>query len=79
MHERIQYQIAGDLIAGRSETGEPSSLNTVYSQLYGTTHPIDFIERATTYQRDESTGEVKAHLEEWTAAILQTEARRVRY
>ncbi|MFJ1733157.1 hypothetical protein [Streptomyces sp. NPDC088254] len=79
MHERIQYQIAGDLIAGRSETGEPSSLNTVYSQLYGTKHPIDFIERATTYQLDESTGEIKEHLDEWTAAILQTEARRVRY
>ncbi|MFG3403788.1 hypothetical protein [Streptomyces sp. NPDC048142] len=79
MHERIQYQIAGDLIAGRSETGEPSSLNAIYSQLYGTKHPIDFIERATTYQLDESTGEIKEHLEEWTAAILQTEARRVRY
>lgn len=79
MHERIQYQIAGDLIAGRSETGEPSSLNTVYSQLYSTKHPIDFIERATTYQLDESTGEIKEHLKEWTAAILQTEARRVRY
>jgi hypothetical protein len=79
MHERIQYQIAGDLVAGRSETGEPSSLNAVYSQLYGTKHPIDFVERATTYQLDESTGEVKKHLEEWTAAILQTEARRVRY
>ncbi|MER6367199.1 hypothetical protein ABT255_02265 [Streptomyces mirabilis] len=79
MHERIQYQIAGDLIAGRSETGEPSSLNAVYSQLYGTKHPIDFIERATTYQLDESTGEIKEHLDEWTAAILQTEARRVRY
>ncbi|MFF4409501.1 hypothetical protein [Streptomyces sp. NPDC001404] len=79
MHERIQYQIAGDLIAGRSETGEPSSLNAVYSQLYGTKHPFDFIERATTYQLDESTGEIKGHLDEWTAAILQTEARRVRY
>ncbi|MBK3582243.1 hypothetical protein JHN49_00365, partial [Streptomyces sp. MBT57] len=79
MHERIQYQIAGDLIAGRSETGEPSSLNAVYSQLYGTKHTIDFIERATTYQLDESTGKVTEHLEEWTAAILQTEARRVRY
>lgn len=79
MHERIQYQIAGDLIAGRSETGEPSSLNAAYSQLYGTKHPIDFIERATTYQLDESTGEITEHLEEWTAAILQTEARRVRY
>ncbi|MEU9601594.1 hypothetical protein AB0E06_32900 [Streptomyces sp. NPDC048109] len=79
MHERIQYQIAGDLIAGRSETGEPSSLNAVYSQLYSTKHPIDFIERATTYRLDESTGKIKEHLDEWTAAILQTEARRVRY
>ncbi|MEU7156122.1 hypothetical protein AB0A98_06710 [Streptomyces chrestomyceticus] len=79
MHERIQYQIAGDLTAGRSETGEPSSLNAVYSQLYGTKHPVDFIERATTYQLDESTGEITEHLDEWTAAILQTEARRVRY
>lgn len=79
MRERIQYQIAGDIIAGRSETGEPSSLNAVYSQLYATKHPVDFIERATTYQRDESTGEVTKHLDEWTAAILQTEARRVRY
>ncbi|MFD8609398.1 hypothetical protein [Streptomyces sp. NPDC059631] len=79
MHERIQYQLASDLIAGRSETGEPSSLNAVYSQLYGTKHPIDFIERATTYRLEESTGEIKGHLDEWTAAILQTEARRVRY
>ncbi|MGW0575973.1 hypothetical protein ACWD25_08355 [Streptomyces sp. NPDC002920] len=79
MHERIRYQIAGDLIAGRSETGEPSSLNAVYSQLYGTKHPVDFIERATTYQLDESTGEIKEQLDDWTAAILQTEARRVRY
>ncbi|MFC4506582.1 MULTISPECIES: hypothetical protein [Streptomyces] len=79
MHERIRYQIAGDLVAGRSQTGEPSSLNAVYSQLYGTKHPVDFIERATTYQLDESTGKIKEHLDEWTAAILQTEARRVRY
>ncbi|MGW6600517.1 hypothetical protein [Streptomyces sp. NPDC055036] len=79
MHERIQYQIAGDLIAGRSETGEPASLNAAYSQLYGMKHPIDFIERATSYQFGEATGEVRGNLDEWTAAILQTEARRVRY
>ncbi|MFF3128658.1 hypothetical protein ACFVRD_41835 [Streptomyces sp. NPDC057908] len=79
MHERIQYQIAGDLIAGRSETGEPHSLNAVYSQLYGMKHPIDFIERATSYQFDGATGEIRGHLDERTAAILQTEARRVRY
>ncbi|MFD2794651.1 hypothetical protein ACFS27_13925 [Promicromonospora vindobonensis] len=79
MHERIQYQIAGDVVSGRSETGEPSSLNTVYSQLYGTRHPVDFIQRATTYEIDQSTGEVSTHLDEWTASILATEARRVRY
>ncbi|MFE4834451.1 hypothetical protein ACFRAU_07195 [Arthrobacter sp. NPDC056691] len=79
MHERIEYQIAGDLAAGRSETGEPSSLNAVYSQLYGTKHPLDFIEQATTYELDASTGELTERLDDWTASILQTEARRVRY
>ncbi|PUB32489.1 RNA polymerase Rpb2 [Promicromonospora sp. AC04] len=79
MHERIQYQIAGDLVTGRSQTGEPASLNTVYSQLYGTKHPVDFIERATTYEIEETTGEVRAHLDAWTVSILATEARRVRY
>ncbi|MEU6263725.1 hypothetical protein [Saccharopolyspora shandongensis] len=79
MHERIQYQIAGDLVSGRSQTGEPTSLNAVYSQLYGTKHPVDFIEQATSYELDESTGEIRAELDEWTASILRTEAKRVRY
>jgi hypothetical protein len=79
MHERIQYQIAGDLVSGRSRTGEPASLNSVYSQLYGTKHPVDFIERATTYDVDPESGEVEARLDEWTSSILRTEAKRVRY
>lgn len=79
MHERIQYQIAGDLVSGRSRTGEPASLNAVYSQLYGTKHPVDFVEQATTYELDEPTGEITARLDEWTASILETEAKRVRY
>lgn len=79
MHKRIQYQIAGDLVSGRSRTGEPASLNAVYSQLYGTKHPVDFVEQATTYELDESTGEITARLDEWTASILETEAKRVRY
>ncbi|MFB7917072.1 hypothetical protein [Streptomyces sp. NPDC056061] len=79
MHERIQYQIAGDLVSGRSHTGEPTSLNAVYSQLYGTKHPVDFIERATAHQVDPATGEVSSELDEWTASILRTEAKRVRY
>jgi len=46
MLERIRYQVAGDVMAGRSEVGEATSLNGVYSQLYGTKHPVDFLERA---------------------------------
>ncbi|MGC4939382.1 hypothetical protein [Kribbella sp. DT2] len=71
MTERIEYQIAGDLLSGRSEVGEGASLNRVYSQLYGTKHPVDFIDRA----RGEKSGE----LDPWATAILATEARRVRY
>ncbi|MEU7315502.1 hypothetical protein [Streptomyces sp. NPDC007083] len=79
MHERIQYQIAGDLSANRTELGEPASLNSVYSQLYGTKHPVDFVERATMYELDEATGKITARLDEWTVSILETEAKRVRY
>ncbi|QXV57386.1 hypothetical protein [Amycolatopsis sp. TNS106] len=79
MHERIQYQLAGDLVSGRSQVGEPASLNTVYSQLYSTKHPVDFIERATPSQRDDLTGEVHTSIDAWTATILRTEGRRVRY
>ncbi|WP_030895960.1 hypothetical protein [Streptomyces sp. NRRL F-5053] len=79
MHERIQYQIATDLSANRTELGEPASLNSVYSQLYGTRHPEDFIHQATTYERDEATGKTTAQLDGWTASILETETRRVRY
>ncbi|QNE18091.1 hypothetical protein F1D05_09585 [Kribbella qitaiheensis] len=71
MTERIEYQIAGDLLSGRSEVGEGASLNRVYSQLYGTKHPVDFIDRAL----DTDSGE----LDPWTSAILATEAKRVRY
>ena len=63
MHERIQYQIAGDLVSGRSRVGEPASLNGVYSQLYGTKHPVDFIARSTRYDLDAETGKVTAELE----------------
>ncbi|WP_424863091.1 hypothetical protein [Streptomyces sp. MMS24-I29] len=79
MHERIQCQIASDLVSGRSHTGEPASLNGVYSQVYGTKHPVDFIERATSYEVDQATGEITPKVDEWTASILRTEARRVRY
>lgn len=70
MTERIEYQIANDLLTNRSEAGEGSSLNRVYSQLYGTKHPLDFIERSL---------DAEGQLDSWTASILATEAKRVRY
>lgn len=77
--ERIQHQIAGDLVSTRSEVGEPASINGVYSQLYGTKHPVDFIERATRHEIDRNTGVITSQLDDWTATILETEAKRVRY
>lgn len=79
MRERIQYQVAGDLASGRSAVGEPASVNTVYSQLYGTKHPVDFIDRNTHRWADPETGEWREQLDGWTESILSTEARRVRY
>lgn len=74
MSERIEQQIASDLLSGRSQVGEGASLNGVYSQLYGTKHPVDFIE-----QNSQLDSEGRPKLDDWTAAILQTEAKRVRY
>lgn len=73
MHERIAYQLSGDLVSGRSRVGEPASVNAVYSQLYGTKHPVDFLERNTEYNIEGT------RLNPWTQSILETEARRVRY
>lgn len=70
MIERIEYQVSNDLLSGRSEVGEGSSLNRVYSQLYGTKHPVDFIERS----RD-----ADGKVDSWTVSILATEAKRIRY
>lgn len=84
MLESVQYQIAGDLMSGRSEVGEPASLNGVYSRLYGTKHPVDFLERAAEFdaQGDYDFDEPFAaqnELDPWVASIVATEARRVRY
>lgn len=75
LEERIRYQVALDLNSGRSEVGEPASLNTLYSQLQGTRHPVDFIEANS--QLDAATG--TPVLDPWAATILETEAARVRY
>lgn len=89
MRERIEYQIAGDLVSGRQEVGEPSSVNAVYSRLTGTKHPVDFIEQnMIPAPSDPQTGERRlvggrwpelGDLDPWVESILATEARRVRY
>ncbi|WP_145978548.1 hypothetical protein [Granulicoccus phenolivorans] len=77
LHDRIRYQLAADLVSGRSQVGEPASLNGLYAQLSGTRHPVDFLERG--YRVDTATGELTAAPDDWTATIVRTEARRVRY
>lgn len=79
MTERIQYQISTDIMASRSRVGDPTSLNRVYSRLYGTRHPVDYLERATTLAIDPNTNTVIRHVNPWVASIVDTEARRVRY
>lgn len=79
VHERIAHQIVGDLVATRSEVGEPASLNSVYSQLYGTKYPTNFIERATELSIDPATGEVSSRVDPWIETILSTETKRIRY
>lgn len=78
VNERIQGQIRSDLITQRSEVGEPAALNSVYSQLTGTKHPADFIERAMEYDDDAPANE-RMRLNPWVEAIVATEAARVRY
>lgn len=78
VNERIQGQIRSDLITQRSEVGEPAALNSVYSQLTGTKHPADFIERAMEYD-DAAPANERMCLNPWVEAIVATEAARVRY
>ena len=70
MAETISYQVSRDLLSNRSVVGEPTSLNRVYSQLQATAHPVDFVAQATNEHGE---------LDEWTKALIETEARRVRY
>ena len=69
MAEAIQYKVASDLLAQRTQVGEPTSLNSVYRRLYDVRHEVDFMERSA--EEGLST--------EWRDAILATEGRRVRY
>lgn len=87
MFEQVRYQVAGDLMSGRSQVGEPASLNGVYSRLYGTKHPVDFLERSAVEQLAAADGterllaaiQGEQLAEPWNATIVRTEAARVRY
>lgn len=69
MTQRLQQQIASDLMTPRTEVGEPSSLNGLYRELYDIRHETDYIQR---YQQEGLS-------ESWSRAVLATEASRVRY
>ena len=70
MADAIRYQIRNDVTFDRqSDVGETTSLNSVVRNLYDTRHPVDFFE---------SSAEEGLSVED-RAAILRTEALRVRY
>lgn len=69
MTEQIQYRVSSDLLGQRTQTGEPTSLNSVYRRLYDVRHEVDFIERSAE----------EGLSAQWRDAILATEGRRVRY
>lgn len=69
MTDQIQYRVSSDMLGQRTQTGEPTSLNSVYRRLYDVRHDVDFIERSA--EEGLST--------DWRDAILATEGRRVRY
>lgn len=93
--DQIEYQIGADMVSGRSEVGEGASLNPLYSKLYGTKHPIDYLERATTQPTSPNQaapdqaapdqdvavrpGPSASGVDPWVEATVATEARRVRY
>lgn len=69
MTDAIQYQISSDLMSSRTMVGAPAGLNSAYRRLTDVRHEVDFIERSAE----------EGLTEDWRRAILETEARRVRY
>lgn len=69
MRDQIRYQIRQDTLGAKSEIGSPASCNGVYRRLYDERHPLDFVEQ---YQQ-------QGMEDSLIHAIIQTEARRVRY
>lgn len=70
MAEAISHRIGVDVLSSRGSVGDPTVLNRVYSRLYGTAHPLDHLERHTGPDGE---------LDPMTAAVIDTEARRIRY
>lgn len=69
MAEQIRYQITSDLMVQRSVSGDPTSLNGAYRQLYEERLPLDFWDKA----QENGLGRG------WAEAVVDTLARRVRY
>lgn len=69
MKDTIRYQLRKDLTKGGDTIYSPTSLNSVYRRLYDTRHDLEFFERSAEDGLSES----------WQNAIIETEARRVKY
>lgn len=67
--ESIEATIAKDIANPRSEVGRATSLNGVVRRMAANRHPVNFFELT----------EEEGLSQEWRDAILETEARRVRY
>ena len=69
MRENIAHTIRGDMLSNYDEVGTPTSVNSTYRQLYAERHPLDWVEQTAEEGMDD----------ELRTAIIQTEARRVKY
>ena len=69
MRQQIRYQLRSDILASYNEVGTSTSVNGVYRRLYDNRHSYDFMERSL----------AQGMSVELRDAIIETEARRVRY
>ncbi len=69
LHDEIAHTLRGDLMLTDAEVGSPAVLNSTYRHMYGERHPLDWVEQTTEEGMDDALRN----------AIIQTEARRVKY
>ena len=69
MSDQLRYTVRRDFVTSRGDTGSKTSVSSVYRRLYDTRHPLDYFER----------GKEDKMPEDWQKAIIETEARRVKY